>query len=200
MKGIRFVDTLQLQNKAGEKPLEEWKDVSEYVGMYQVSSLGRVKSLERRASDGRRLRERIMIGGFYPNGYRFVCLRKEGANKPIMVHRLVAKEFVPNPKNLPTVNHLDGKKDNNLAENLEWCTQGENLKHAIDIGVVKCQCKITRKCIVKRDEKIVAFETMKDCAAFFGFKKGWLQNRIRKHGCNFNYQGWFIEVHGRGIA
>lgn len=76
--------------------------------------------------------------------------------------------------------------------------KGYNLKHAVDIGLMESQCKIRRKVTVKRGEHIILFDTMKDCATFFGFKKGWLQNQIRKHGCIFNYKDYEIEVHERG--
>ena len=66
------------------------------------------------------------------------------------------------------------------------------------IGLIKNQCKICRKVIVKRDEKIITFDTMKDCAEFFGFKKGWLQNYVRKYGLNFSYKGYEIKINERG--
>ena len=74
-----------------------------------------------------------------------------------------------------------------------------SLKHALDIGLMESQCKIRRKVKIRQGERIVLFDSMADCAAYFGFKKGWLQNQIRKHGCIFNYLGWEIEVYGRGI-
>lgn len=80
---------------------------------------------------------------------------------------------------------------------MEWCSRSDNLKHALNIGLMESQCKIMRKVTVKYDEKIVIFKTMKDCAAFFGYKKGWLQNQIRKHGCKFNFNNYEIEVHER---
>lgn len=118
-------------------------------------------------------------------------------SKTFSRHRLVAKYFLPNPDNLPVVNHKDGNRHNNTVENLEWCTQHENLEHAVKIGLMPSQCKIRRKVTVKYGEKITIFETMSDCAEFFGFKKGWLQNRIRKHGCTFKYGEYEIKVHER---
>lgn len=176
-----------------------WKPIRNYEGLYMVSSTGRILSCERKGSDGRVLKEKSLNGGQYSNGYKFVCLRKDGKNKNCSIHRLVADAFIPNPSRLPVVNHKDGNINNNCTDNLEWCTQGSNLEHAVEIGLVESQCKIRRKVTVKHGEHIILFDTMKDCAAFFGFKKGWLHNQIRKHGCTFNYSKYNIEVHGRGI-
>lgn len=180
--------------------IEFWKDVSGYEGLYQVSNLGRVKSLPRtvRTRYGTGVRkEKILQGGSYPNGYVFVCLCKDGEKKMRMIHRLVAEAFIPNPLNLPTVNHRDGNKQHNWVGNLEWCTQGDNLKHAIEIGLVESQCKIRRKVTVECGEHIVTFKTMSDCSRFLGFSRGWLNGQIRKHGCSFDYGDYHIEVRER---
>ena len=168
-----------------------------YEGLYEVSSDGSVFSVDRYTKDGKHLKRKELKGGKFSNGYEFVCLRKNSVNHNCLKHRLVAEAFIPNHNNLPEVNHIDGNKRNNCVENLEWCTRSENLKHAVKMGLVENQCKICRKVIVKHDEKIVVFETMKDCAKFFGFKKGWMQNRIRKHGLTFSYNGYEIEVSER---
>src|SRR5699024_7680392 len=109
----------------------------------------------------------------------------------------VAETFIPNVDNKPVINHKDGNRKNNNVHNLEWCTQAYNLKHAIDTGLMESQCKIRRKVTVKQGEHIILFDTMKDCAAYFGFKRGWLQNLIRKHGCTFKYKDYLIKVHDR---
>lgn len=176
--------------------MEKWKAVKGYEGLYEVSNYGRVKSVAH-VSCGRHFKEKILKGGKFSNGYLFACLRKDGSNKNHLVHRLVAVAFLDNPENLPEVNHKDGNRTNNRLENLEWCSRSYNLEHALLIGLMPSQCKIRRSVIVKRGEKIATFETMKDCAEFFGFKKGWLHNRIRKHGCTFNYGEYEIEVHER---
>ena len=64
------------------------------------------------------------------SGYQMLILRNKGKRKAMLVHRLVAMAFVPNPDGLPCVNHKDGNKSNNCASNLEWCTHSENLSHA----------------------------------------------------------------------
>ena len=176
--------------------MEERKDIEGYEGMYKVSNYGRVKSIER-ISKGRHVREKILKGGKFSNGYLFVNLRKNGESKNHLRHRLVAIAFIPNPGHFTDVNHKNGDKTNCNVNNLEWCTRSYNLEHAVKIGLMPSQCKIRRSVTVKCGEKIVTFETMKDCAAFFGFKKGWLHNRIRKHGCTFNYGEYEIEVHER---
>ena len=177
--------------------MELWKDIPDYEGIYQISNLGNVKRLPI-ILHNRFYKEKLLtICHNSGTGYDFVCLRKNDRDKNFSVHRLVAQAFIPNPHNYSDVNHIDGNKQNNSVENLEWCTRSENIQHALNIGLIESQCKIRRKVTVKYDEKIVIFKTMKDCAAFFGFKKGWLQNQIRKHECKFNFNNYEIEVHER---
>lgn len=167
---------------------EIWRDVLDYEGLYQVSNLGKVRNTKTL---------RVLSQGTCGSGYAFVILRKDGKSYNRMVHRLVMNTFCPTKNSKLEVNHIDGNKQNNYLDNLEWVTRSENLQHALNIGLMESQCKIRRKVIVKRDEHIVTFETMKDCATFFGYKKGWLQGQIRKHGCTFNYKGYDINVHER---
>lgn len=102
---------------------EIWKDIVSYEGLYQVSNLGRVKSL---GSD-KWHKGCILKQCFDGKGhYKFVGLHKDGKTKQINVHRLVAQTFVPNPSNLPCVNHKNEIKTDNRADNLEWCTVAYN--------------------------------------------------------------------------
>ena len=108
--------------------IEIWMPISKYEGLYQVSNLGRIKSLYSRTNNlkkGNIIKQRKNI-----NGYLTVGLTKNNKQKTLRVHRLVAKEFCSNPKNKPCVNHIDGKKENNNYLNLEWVTYSENHKHA----------------------------------------------------------------------
>jgi len=109
---------------------EIWKDVNGYEGLYQVSNLGRVRSLERKATDGRQINERILKPAFDVGKYLTVALHKNKKQKTHKVHRLVAFAFIKNPNNKPHVNHIDGNKSNNRVDNLEWCTQLENNRHS----------------------------------------------------------------------
>ena len=104
---------------------EEWRDVVGYEGLYQVSSEGRVKSLERKG----RKSERILKPGVRSEGYLFVVLYAGGKPKNLRVHRLVCQAFHENLDNKPCVNHIDENKANNCASNLEWCTYEENNNH-----------------------------------------------------------------------
>ena len=114
-------------------PYEIWRDIKGYEGLYQVSNLGRVKSLERyvKGKDGLRLVKEIImsISVCRTNGYFKVILHKDGKQKRYQVHRLVAEAFIPNPDNLPIVNHKDENKINNCVWNLEWCTYSYNLTY-----------------------------------------------------------------------
>ena len=95
---------------------EEWRPVKGYEGLYEVSNMGRVKSLH--ASQ-----EIILKQGEYPNGYMGANLSKDGTANMKLVHRLVAIAFIQNPNNYEEVNHKDGNKKNNTVDNLEWCTR-----------------------------------------------------------------------------
>ncbi len=110
---------------------EVWKDIKGYEGLYQVSNLGRVKSVTHDVIDsiGRHsVKEgRILsLRNSTKTGYPTINLAKDGKFKSFNIHRLVAEAFIPNPKNLPCVNHKDESRDNNCVNNLEWCTYKYN--------------------------------------------------------------------------
>ena len=93
--------------------MEQWRDIEGFDGLYQVSNQGRVKSLKYG-------KEKILKGVKSCNGYLTVGLCKDGKEVRKYIHRLVAEAFLPNPQNLPQVNHKDEDKTNNCVENLEW--------------------------------------------------------------------------------
>ena len=122
---------------------EIWKDIPGYEGYYQVSSLGRVKSVSRKIyielpggkrSYYRNQREKIKTTPvFGSGGYCQVELYQNNIERMFQVHRLVATAFIPNPENLPTVNHKNGIRTDNRLENLEWCSYRDNNLHAIRV-------------------------------------------------------------------
>lgn len=111
---------------------EVWKDIPKYEGIYQASSLGRIRSIDR--FDGRNhwIKGVIMSPSRNRNGYWGIRLFKEGRGKSFMLHRLIASAFLGEEPRLD-VNHKDGDKSNNSIVNLEWCTRAENLHHAYTV-------------------------------------------------------------------
>lgn len=112
---------------------EIWKDINDYEELYQISNLGNIKSLNRVLKDNRVWKERIMKPVKDKDGYFCVNLYKNNKTKRFKVHRLVAQAFIPNPDNLPCVNHKDEDKTNNNVENLEWCTHEYNSNYGTAI-------------------------------------------------------------------
>lgn len=105
---------------------EIWKDIAGYEGMYQVSNLGRVKSLARITKNQYGKQDYILKTKKSDNGYISIGLFKNNKQEILLVHRLVAQAFVPNPNDYPIVNHKDEDSTNNNANNLEWCTYEYN--------------------------------------------------------------------------
>ena len=120
---------------------EVWKPIKGYEGIYEVSSYGRVRSLEHKARHKSRTGNEFQvtykgrIRKLYTNeeGRKFLVVKRNGKNASLKVHRLVAKAFIPNPDNLPFVNHKDENPSNNHVENLEWCTHEYNVRYGTAI-------------------------------------------------------------------
>lgn len=123
---------------ATAKKTEVWKPVADWEGIYEVSNLGNVKSLERvitlKNGKKRTVPEKILKPRKTPKGYWQVCLYRDGKGHWVLVHRLVAEAFCPKPEGCNIANHWDSNKDRNEADNLEWTTPKGNVRHAIDHG------------------------------------------------------------------
>ena len=116
---------------------EIWKDIKGFEGLYQVSNTGKVKSLERIDRGGNNHKERILKSCLSGRGYLMIGLYKSGKRYSTNIHKLVATHFIKNHYNKQQVNHLDGDKQNNLSNNLEWCSPSENIRHAHKNGLSK---------------------------------------------------------------
>lgn len=112
---------------------EIWKDIKNFEGYYQVSNLGRIKSLERivksRGNGTMVIKERILRPSLNGSGYPIVGLSKESESTSYIVHRLVAEAFIPNPDNLSDVNHINQDKTDNRVDNLNWMSHKDNLNY-----------------------------------------------------------------------
>ena len=123
--------------------IEIWKDIEGFEGLYQVSSLGNIKSFKQN-KNGKILKKQITY-----DGYAFVGLVKNKISKNYKIHRLVAQSFIDNPDNLLEINHKDKNKLNNCIDNLEWCTRRYNCLYSY-----KDIYKTFRKPYKKRKYKI----------------------------------------------
>lgn len=113
---------------------EIFKPIKDYEGFYEVSNLGKVKSLAKTWSAGRKS-DSILKPGHRKAGYDFVVLCVNKVKEYASIHRLVAEHFCDNPFNYKVVNHINGNKFDNRSVNLEWCTTSHNCQHAYDTGL-----------------------------------------------------------------
>ena len=104
------------------------KDIKNYEGLYAITSCGRVWSYRN---------EKFLKPGVNRDGYLFVVLCKDGQNKPYKIHRLVAEAYLPNPENLPQVDHIDNDRTHNYLNNLQWITNRDNVRKGRNIPILQ---------------------------------------------------------------
>ena len=173
--------------------MNEWIDIKGYEGRYQVNEKGEVRSLERKEvyRDGS---IHIIKGGIMKPlrscGYLYYFLY-DGTNhaKSFSIHKLVATHFIPNPNNYKEVNHIDGNKMNNSAENLEWCSHSQNMKHAYDHGL---NCGSRKKVMIVETGEI--FSSMSSLAMKFGCSVTLVSNVIHRKNGRDNYKGYHLKI------
>jgi hypothetical protein len=189
--------------------MEIWRDIKGFKGLYQISNKGRVKSIERYSIQKHLIAEKFLHIAHSQSGYCDVSLYIDGKRYHRKIHRLVAETFIPNPNNLPEVDHIDTNKDNNCVENLRWCTHQENhlnpltvkLKSEIMMGrkpseeaLNKMRIKIK---VYKDDKFICEFNSYKDMDLhskdIFGFTIWNVYVRKVINGEMNNYHGYTFE-------
>lgn len=170
---------------------EQWKEIAGFEGRYEVSNKGKVRSLIS-AANGRSLLKkdyRILQPGDY-RGYKRVSLTSSnGKRKFFMVHRLVLSAFMPIENNM-MVNHIDGNKENNSLENLEWCTCSENMKHAYRLGLEKPCVNGLQKHIkaIKGGKVVGTFSSIRELCRTLKLDRRSVQRVINgKYKHTFNY-------------
>lgn len=180
-------------------PGEIWKDIPGYERQYQVSNMGRVKSLERdlphKLHGTWHIKERILKNNFSGPGkkkYAYVALQNgHGDSTFFKVHRLVADAFIDNPMSKPVVNHLDGDTQNNKASNLEWTTSKENTAHAWQNGFCEAIVTAKRKPVVNLDTG-ETFESIAAAERHYGKSAGAIRHVLQgkhrtAHGARWAY-------------
>ena len=156
------------------KIVEEWRDIAGYEGLYQVSDWGRVRSLDRiiTTKNGKRHYKGKILELYTKKDEYVVCkLYNVGITQHFRVNRIVAEAFIPNPENKPCVDHINGDRKNNRAENLRWCTQPEN--NSFDLYIEKQRY---RKDLIKTvyqytiDGKLInTYKSTKEVERLLGF-------------------------------
>lgn len=166
---------------------EIWKNIQNYEGLYQISNLGRVKSFRKSTKYGCQ-NEFILNPTIANNGYAQVTLYNNAKRQKFLVHRLVANAFIPNPDNLPQINHKDENRLNNCANNLEWCTAEYNNAY----GTARIRGIDSRSKPIEQltyDGKLIAvYRSARLASDILGIKKTTLTMAINKHHqCNGYY-------------
>lgn len=174
---------------------EIWKDVSGYEGLYQVSNLGRIKSLDRivpwKNGKPHHLHGKIISQRDNGNGYVQATLWKQNRQFITYVHRLVALAFLPNQNGLPEVNHKDENPLNNQSDNLEWCEHKYNIKYGTRTAKVT---KKRNKAVVQFDQtgkRVGEYCSASDIEKVFGFSQGHISdccNGKRKSAYGYVWQ------------
>jgi hypothetical protein len=185
--GVPLLHFLHRSHKHRRIMEEKWMPIKGFEGIYEVSSLGRVKSLPRLDSRGNRVPELIMKQRESNCGYSRVFLTLKGKQKPFSVHRLVAQAFIPNPNGFPQVNHKNENKSDNRAENLEWCTAKYNSCYGTRISRLSRNLQKEIIQYTLDGKEVARYKSLKDAAKAIGAKYvggiGVAANRyVDKHG------------------
>lgn len=154
--------------------IEKFKPVQGYAGIYEISNMGRVKSLsrvvERKDGNTRVTEDRIILPFLTKCGYHQIVLCKDGVRKKHYIHRLVANAFIENPNKLPIINHKDENKLNNRVDNLEWCSAYYNLRYG------KLQKRLVKIDVIdSKGDVVEVVEGIRECERKYSISKYLIQ-------------------------
>lgn len=157
---------------------EKWVWINGYENRYQVSNLGRIKSFGRNTPLIMKLKD--------IRGYKNVILFNGIYKKTKQVHRLVAQSFIPNPFNLPEVNHINGNKADNCVTNLEWISKSDNIKHAWKNGLKNQDGENNPNCVLTDDivRNILLkgkYGTYTQMSKDYGISRSTLEHILKRH-------------------
>ena len=180
---------------------EVWRPVKGYEGLYEVSNLGNVRSLDRHVKIGKGyglLKGKPMKTSTNSHGYLMAMLSKNGQRKQYYIHRLTAEAFIPNPNDLPFIDHINTIRDDNRVENLRWCNAAGNLANPISR---KRRIEALKNCVVyppviQLDENKNPIRPFKSCRAAaeeLGFYTGENIRIAAKRGCKAYGYYWKFE-------
>lgn len=173
---------------------ESWKNIKGYETFYKISSLGRVKSLAktitRKDGEVKNLSEKIIKPFLTKKGYKQIVLTKDGDKKKHYIHRLVAQAFIPNPNNLPEVNHINEDKLDNEVVNLEWLSRIDNMRHGTLQARRAEKAKKTVEVLDSAGTVIEVCRGLKDTAMKYNTTDYYI-NRSSKNG---------VDLIGRGLC
>lgn len=168
--------------------MEKYIVLQGFYDCYSVSNMGNVKNLRT---------GKVLNPSIRPDGYKSVLLSRDGKKMSIRVHQLVAQYFLEKSESKTDINHKNGVKHDNRAENLEWCTKGENMQHAHDTGLLKS--KYSNKDILVYDfetsELLFTFQSVKQCAKFLGLNPSPIYRVLK--GRNNHHKGYSFEYASR---
>lgn len=169
---------------------EVWKPIKGYEGLYEVSNKGNVRSLDRHVMCGKQyclLKGKPIKPYYTPMGYLMVSLSK---NK-YYLHRLIAEAFIPNPNNLPCIDHINTVRDDNRLENLRWCTKKENANNPLTREHLTC--RKTNKPVYYIDEqgKKISFKSISEAARRIGCLQPLLSRVLKENRPIYGIQFYF---------
>lgn len=177
--------------------VETWKDIPEYEGIYQASTLGRIRTCEGKVTFSNRhgirhWKQRILKPKTYESGYR-VTLWKNKQSKDILVHRLIASTFFEDLLNSNmTVNHKNGNRFDNRIENLEWLSRADNIRHGFANGLYSTQLKCQLQ--NQQTKEIISFDSLSCASKYLGKSNGYVSSCIKSGKNAISYTGSIYKI------